>query len=123
MTVNEITHEIIGAAIEVHRVIGPGLLETAYQQCLAREMNLRKMTFQEQIRLPVEYKGMQVDCGYRLDFLVAEEVVVELKTVEKLQPIHQAQILTYMKLGHWKTGLLINFHTPVLKEGIRRFVL
>ncbi|MGH2593473.1 MAG: GxxExxY protein [Anaerolineae bacterium] len=123
MELNEITEPIIGAAIEVHRHLGPGLLESAYEECLCRELSLRQVPFERQRQLPVEYKGLNLDCGYRLDLLVAEAVVVEIKAVEDLLPIHEAQLLTYLRLGGWKVGLLINFNVPVLKRGIRRRVL
>ena len=120
---NALTGQIIGAAIEVHRALGPGLLESAYEECLARELALRGVPFDRQWELPVSYKGVKLDCGYRLDLLVAGEVVVELKAVEKLLPIHDGQMLTYLRIGEWKVGLLINFNVPVLKQGIRRKVL
>jgi GxxExxY protein len=120
---NDLTKAIIGAAIEVHRAIGPGLLESAYQECLAWELSLRRMEFEREKPLLLEYKGKRLECGYRLDFLVAGEVVVEIKAVDLLLPIHQAQLLTYMELGGWQVGLLINFHVPVLKNGIKRLVL
>ncbi|MBK9712834.1 MAG: GxxExxY protein [Kouleothrix sp.] len=123
MKVSEITSEIIGAAIEVHRTLGPGLLESAYEQCLCRELSLRRLAFEQQRSLPVEYKGLRLDCGYRLDLLVMETVVVEVKSVAALLPIHEAQLLTYLRLGGWKVGLLINFNVPVLKQGIKRLVL
>ena len=123
MEINEITEATIGAAIEVHRALGPGLLESAYEECLCRELDLRQVAFERQRQLPVEYKVLLLDCGYRLDLLVAGEVVVEVKAVENLLPIHQAQVLTYLRLGGWKAGLLINFNVPVLKQGIRRLVL
>lgn len=119
----EITEKIIGAAIEVHKAIGPGLLESAYEECLACELHLRKLHFERQVALPVTYKGVRLDCGYRLDFLVEKAVVLELKAVESLEPIHEAQVLTYLKLGGWTVGLLINFNKPVLKHGIKRIVL
>lgn len=122
MEPNDVTRAIIGAAIEVHRALGPGLLESAYEECLCRELALRKIPFEKQRPLPVEYKGVLLDCGYRLDLLVANTVVVELKTVEELLPIHEAQVLTYLRLGGWKIGLLVNFNVAVLKNGIRRFV-
>jgi GxxExxY protein len=122
MKVNEVSQAIIGAAIEVHRSLGPGLLESAYEECLAREFDLRQIPFQRQKMLPVEYKGVTLDCGYRLDFLVAEIVVVEVKAIDTLLPLHEAQMLTYLKLGGWKIGLLINFHVTLLKNGIRRLV-
>jgi GxxExxY protein len=123
LKINEVTEAIIGAAIEVHRTLGPGLLESAYQECLAREMTLRQIAFEREKPLPLEYKGAKLDCGYRLDFLIAELVVVEVKAADSLPPISQAQLLTYMKLGGWKVGLIINFHAPLLKEGIKRLVL
>ena len=122
MNINIISEEIIGAAIEVHRAIGPGLLESAYEECLCRELALREIPFKRQQPLPVVYKGIRLDCGYRLDLLVKEQVVVEIKSVELLLPIHEAQLLTYLKLGRWKLGLLINFNERVLKHGIRRMV-
>lgn len=123
MKINQITEMVIGSAIEVHRVLGPGLLESAYEECLCRELALRQVLFERQRQLPIEYKGIRLDCGYRLDLLVAETVVVEVKAVETLLPIHEAQLLTYMRLGGWKVGLLLNFNVPVLKRGIRRLVL
>jgi GxxExxY protein len=123
LTVNELTQVVIGAAIEVHRALGPGLLESAYEECLCRELELRQVPFERQYALPVEYKGLRLDCGYRLDALVAGCLVVELKAVEALTPIHEAQLLTYLRLGGWKAGLLINFNVPLLKQGIRRIVL
>jgi GxxExxY protein len=123
MDLNEITEQIIGAAIEVHRALGPGLLESAYEECLCHELTLRRLAFERQKPLPVEYKGTKLDCGYRLDLLVEALVVVEIKAVEVIQPIHEAQLLTYLKLGGWKLGLLINFNVPFLKDGIRRRIL
>ena len=121
--INEISQGIIGAAIEVHRALRPGLLESVYEECLSRELTLRSIPFERQKLLLIEYKGVTLDCGYRLDFLVTGKVVVEVKAVETLLPIHQAQILTYMKLGGWKLGLLINFHVPLLRDGIKRLAL
>jgi len=121
--INEISQAIIGAAIEVHRTLGPGLLESAYEQCLSHEFSLRNIPFERQKPLPVDYKRILLDCGYRLDFLVAGLVVVEVKAMECLLPIHQAQLLSYLKLGGWKLGLLINFHTALLRDGIKRVVL
>lgn len=123
MKTEELTHRIIGAAIEVHRAIGPGLLESAYEECLCEELTLRQIQFERQRALPVVYKGMRLECGYRLDLLVANIVVVEVKAIENILPIHEAQLLTYLKLGGWKIGLLINFNVPMLKQGIRRLVL
>ena len=123
MKVNQLTEAIIGAAIEVHRALGPGLLESAYEECICRELSLRRISFERQRALPVEYKGLHLDCGYRIDLLVADLVVVEIKAAEKLLPIHEAQLLTYLRLGGWQVGLLINFNVPVLKRRIRRRVL
>ncbi len=120
MEINEITAKIIGAAIEVHRILGPGLLESAYEKCLCLELGWRGMPYEKQKDLFVEYKGVKLDCGYRLDLVVADKVIVELKTVEQILPIHEAQLLTYLKLTGIKIGLLINFNVPVLKEGIKR---
>jgi GxxExxY protein len=119
----ELTGQIIAAAIEVHRGLGPGLLESAYQACLAQEFTVRGLSFEQEKPLPVEYKGVRVDCGYRLDFLAAGRVVVELKTVDAIAPVHEAQLLTYLKLTGCRVGLLINFNVPVLKNGIKRRVL
>jgi GxxExxY protein len=121
--VNVLTREIIGAAIEVHRHLGPGLLESAYVKCLTRELCLKKIPFKREWPLPVIYKGIRLDCTYRLDLLVADAVVVEIKSVEALTPIHEAQLLTYLKLGGWQVGLLINFNVEVLRTGIHRRVL
>ncbi|MBZ4660707.1 MAG: GxxExxY protein [Desulfacinum sp.] len=123
MEVNEITSAIIGAAIEVHRHLGPGLLESTYEECLAHELSLRGISFRRQHPLPLAYKGRTLDCGYRLDFLVEDQVIVELKACEKIEPIHKAQVLTYLRLTGCPVGLLINFHTAVLKDGIHRIVL
>ena len=123
MTDRELTHAIIGAAIQVHRQLGPGLLESAYEECLARELTIRSVSFERQKALPVVYKGAKLDCGYRLDLLVDGRVVAELKAVEALAPIHDAILLTYLKLSGCKIGLLINFNCAVLKDGIRRRVL
>lgn len=120
--VNEVTESVIGAAIEVHRHLGPGLLESAYEECLCRELWLRQIPFERQQPLPLAYKGLQLECGYRLDRVVAQTVVVEIKSVEALLPIHEAQLLTYLRLGGWKIGLLLNFNTPVLTKGLRRLV-
>lgn len=120
---SELTHRIIGAAIEVHKSLGPGLLESAYQICLARELALRQIEFEQEKPIPIHYKGVALDCGYRLDFVVENRVVVELKAVEKALPVHEAQLLTYLKLTGCKVGLLINFNIPVLKDGVTRLVL
>ena len=120
---NEITERIIVAAIEVHRVLGPGLLESAYEECLCHDLTLSGISFERQRPLPVEYKGIQLECGYRFDLLVENAVVVEIKAVSAIEPIHEAQLLTYLRIGGWKVGLLINFNGPVLKSGIRRRIL
>ena len=118
-----LSKQIIGAAIEVHKALGPGLLESAYQACLCHELALRGIPFEAQVPLPLVYKGVSVDCGYRLDLLVEGLVVVEIKSVNCLEPIHEAQILTYLRLTGLWLGLLINFNVPMLKQGIKRKVL
>jgi GxxExxY protein len=123
MNANEITEQIIGAAIKVHRVLGPGLLESAYEECVCHDLTLSGLSFERQRPLAVEYKGIKLECGYRLDLLVENAVVVEVKAVSAIEPIHEAQLLTYLRVGGWKVGLLINFNVPVLKNGIRRRVL
>lgn len=122
LDINKTTESVIGAAIEVHRHLGPGLLESAYEECLCEELSLRKIPFKRQVTLPVAYKGKKLDIGYRVDLLVNDEVVVELKTVETILPIHEAQTLTYMRLGGWQVGLILNFNVTVLKNGIKRLV-
>jgi GxxExxY protein len=123
MTDNQITHAIIGAAIEVHKYLGPGLLESAYEECLAHELSLRNLRIERQKPIPVVYKETKLECGYRIDLLVEDEIVVELKAVEGLAPIHEAIVLTYLRLSGHKLGLLINIHVATLKEGVRRFIL
>ena len=120
MDINHLTGKVIGAAIEVHKTLGPGLLESAYEECLCRELQLSKFSYERQKSLPVEYKGVMLDCGYRLDLVVEGKLIVELKSCDTLQPIHEAQLLTYLKLTNIKVGLLINFNVPVLKDGIKR---
>ena len=122
LDINKTTETIIGAAIEVHRHLGPGLLESAYEECLCEELSLRKIAFKRQIALPVSYKSKKLDIGYRIDLLINDEVVVELKTVESILPIHEAQTLTYMRLGGWQVGLILNFNVVILKSGIKRLV-
>jgi GxxExxY protein len=119
----QLTGQIIGAAIEVHKALGPGLLESAYEECLCRELRLRGLGFERQITVPVIYKGLSLDCGYRIDLLVDRTVVVELKSVDTVLPIHEAQLLTYMKLLEKRVGLIINFNVPILTKGIFRKVL
>jgi GxxExxY protein len=118
----KLTEAIIGAAIEVHRALGPGLLESAYLTCLKREMDLVGLRWQADVPVPVEYKGVKLDCGYRIDLIVEDTVVVELKAVEKLLPVHQAQVITYLRLTGKPVGLLINFNVPLLKDGIKRLI-
>jgi GxxExxY protein len=119
---NKITERVIGACIEIHRQLGPGLLESAYEECLCYELAQHGLNFERQQALPVVYKGVRLDCGYRLDIVVEDAVILELKTVEKLLPIHEAQLLTYLKLTGLTLGLLLNFNVPVLKDGLRRVV-
>ncbi|MEZ6125727.1 MAG: GxxExxY protein [Planctomycetaceae bacterium] len=123
MEFDSLSNRIIGCAIEVHRHLGPGLLESTYEQCLAHELRRSNVAFQVQLAQPVRYKDVLLDCGYRIDLLVENQVVIELKSVERLLAIHEAQLLTYMKLTQIRTGLLINFNVTRLKDGIKRFVL
>ncbi|WP_081752790.1 GxxExxY protein [Kallotenue papyrolyticum] len=119
---DRVSREVIGAAIEVHKTLGPGLLESAYEACLCYELQLRGIAFERQVPLPIVYKGVRLDCGYRLDLLVENLLIIELKAVEQIEPIHDAQLLTYLRLtGIW-LGLLINFNVPVLRQGIKRLV-
>ena len=122
MEINKITQNIIGCAIEVHKSLGPGLLESAYEECLAFELNKAGLSIKRQLPTPVVYKDVKLDCGYRIDILVENTVVIELKVVDEFNPVHQAQMLTYMKFSKMKVGLLINFNVTVLKNGIRRFI-
>ena len=119
----QITGEIIGAAIEVHKALGPGLLESAYEACLAFELVQRGLRVEQQKPLPIVYRGVTLECGYRLDLLVAESVIVEIKAIERLAPIHDAQVLSYLKLSGHKVGLLINFNVQAVKDGIPRLVI
>lgn len=123
ISVNQLTQEIIGAGIAVHRALGPGLLESVYQKCLCQELALRGIPFQYELPIPLEYRGLRLEAGYRLDLLVAGRVVVEVKAIESIAAIHEAQLLTYLRLGGWNVGLLMNFNVVVLKDGIRRRVL
>ena len=120
MTERELTEKVIGCAIEVHRVLGPGLLESTYQQCLAHELKVSSIPFQLEALLPVDYKGVNLDCGYRLDFLVDGRLILELKAVDEVSGLHQAQLMTYMRLAKVSVGLLINFNVTRLVDGIRR---
>ena len=123
MRINQMTQTIIGAAIEVHRYLGPGLLESAYEAALCRELDLQSVSYQRQKPLPLTYKGIMLPTNYRLDLVISDAVVVEVKAVETLLPIHDAQLLTYLKLGGYPVGLLLNFNVPILRDGIRRKVL
>jgi len=118
-----LTEKIIGFAIGIHRDLGPGLLESAYEECLCYELEQGGLSFRRQAALPVVYKSVRLECGYRMDIVVEDQVIIELKTVERLLPIHEAQMLTYLKLSGIRTGLLLNFNVPVLKDGIRRMLL
>ena len=118
--INDLTGEVIGAAIEVHKALGPGLLESAYEECLCYELKLRGIQFERQVELPIEYKGTKMNCGYRMDIVADNQLILELKSCEALHPIYEAQLLTYLRLTGTKVGLLINFNVPVLKEGIKR---
>ena len=120
MDINNLTGNVIGSAIEVHKALGPGLLESIYEECLCIEFNKRNIAFERQKELTIEYKHITLDVGYRVDIIVSGELIVELKACETLLPIHEAQLLTYLKLSGIKYGLLINFNVPVLKEGIKR---
>jgi len=119
---NLLTGKIIGCAIEVHKELGPGLLESAYEQCRCHELALQGVAFERQVPVPVIYKGIKLDCGYLMDLVVEGQILVELKTVEKILPIHEAQLLTYLKLYHRPVGLLVNFNVPVFKTGVKRIV-
>ena len=123
MKFSELSNKVIGCAIEVHKALGPGLLESTYEQCLAQELNLNNISFKLQHPMPVQYKGTRLDCGYRVDVLVEDEIILELKSVEALKGIHEAQLLTYMKLAEIKKGFLINFNVKILKDGLKSFVL
>ncbi len=122
MEINEITGEIIGCCIEIHKELGPGLLESAYEECLAYELSNSGLFFERQKPLPIRYKEIQIEYGYRMDFIVENQVVVELKSVEIINNVHTAQILTYMRFSEMNAGLLINFNVSVLKNGIKRFI-
>ena len=123
MEFDQLSKQVIGLAIEVHRELGPGLLESTYEKCLAFELETHNIECVTQLALPVKYKEINLDCGYRVDIMVEQRLIVELKSVNSLQRIHEAQLLTYMKLAHIKIGLLINFNTRLLKSGIKRLVL
>jgi GxxExxY protein len=118
-----LTDSVIGAAIEVHRALGAGLLESAYEECLCHELECHNLEFSRQVALPVRYKAISLDCAYRLDVVVENQLILELKAVDKLLPIHDAQLLTYLRLSGLRTGLLMNFNVPVLKDGLKRMML
>ena len=120
---SDLSNRVIGCAIEVHRTLGPGLLESTYQQCLARELHLSDIDFILEHPLPVEYKGIHLNCGYRIDILIENEIILELKAIEEFKGIHEAQLLTYMKLSNIKQGFLLNFNVRKLKDGLKSFVL
>ena len=119
---NNLTDQIIGSAIDVHKELGPGLLESAYQTCLAIELGQREISYEREVELAIEYKGLKVDANYRLDFIVEDSIILEIKSVERIIPIHEAQLLTYLRLSGKKLGLLINFNVPLLKDGIKRLI-
>ena len=123
MDIELLSNQAIGAAIEVHRALGPGLLESVYQRCLCCELELRGIPYRAQVELPVVYKGMKLDLGFRLDILADEQLILELKAIDQLHPIHEAQLLAYLRLADLRLGLLINFNVPLLKNGIRRLIL
>ena len=118
-----LTEKVIGIAIDVHRALGPGLLESAYEACMCHDLADQKVDFKRQVAIPVTYRSVELDCGFRIDLMIEERLIVELKAVERLLPLHQAQLLTYMRLSGHLTGLLINFNVPVLKDGLKRLVI
>ena len=120
--INQLSSKIIGAAIEVHKTLGPGLLESAYEECLCHELSIQGLLFEKQKPLSVDYKGKKLDCGYRMDIVVEKEVIIELKSCEKVEPIHKAQLLTYLKLSGLNLGLILNFNVPLMRDGIVRIV-
>jgi GxxExxY protein len=122
MNLNKLSNIIIGAAIEVHKILGPGLLESAYEECLCKEFILRNLSIERQRPLPLEYKGEKLECGYRLDIVVEQEIIIELKACKEIEPIHKAQLLTYLKLSELSLGLLLNFNVPLMRDGIVRIV-
>ena len=122
MGIDHLTDSVISSAIEVHRALGPGLLESAYEMCLCRELDLRQISFERQKPIPIAYKGIKLDCGYRADLVVDGRLLIEIKSVDAIAAIHEAQLLGYLKLGRWQIGLLINFNVQLLKSGIRRRV-
>ena len=123
MDIDRLTDSVIGSGIEVHRALGPGLLESTYEMCLCRELDLRQISFERQKSIPIAYKGIKLDYGYRADLVVDGRLLIEIKSVDAIAAIHEAQLLGYLKLGRWQIGLLINFNVQLLKSGIRRRVL
>jgi len=123
MVRDALTERVIGLAIEVHKSLGPGLLESVYEDCVCHELRTHGIEYQRQLALPVSYKGLQLEAGFRIDAVVERRLVLELKAVDQILPVHEAQLLTYMKLGNYRTGLLLNFHVALLKDGIKRMVL
>jgi GxxExxY protein len=123
MEFDPLSNRVLGCALEVHRALGPGLLESVYEQALAFELTSAGLPLETQVALPVAYKSVKLDCGFRLDLVVDRSLVIELKSVEKLLPLHEAQLLTYLRLGRYRTGLLLNFNVPLFKDGIKRLVL
>lgn len=121
MLINQVTNKIIGCALEVHKILGPGLLESAYEECLTHELLSQGLIVERQLPVPVIFKNIRLECGYRIDLLVENSVIIELKSIDEFAPVHEAQILTYMKLANKEIGLLINFNVNLLKEGIRRY--
>lgn len=120
---SDLTEQIIGSAIAVHKALGPGLMESAYEQCLCHEMNCSGLQFRRQVRMPVEYRGVKLDCGYRIDLMVADRVIIEIKSVRTVLPVHKAQLLTYLRLSGKQVGLILNFNVTTLRDGIVRKVL
>jgi GxxExxY protein len=121
MLINQVTKKIIGCALEVHKILGPGLLESAYEECLTHELSNQGLIVERQLPVPVVFKNIRLECGYRIDLLVEKSVIIELKSIDEFAPVHEAQILTYMKLANKEIGLLINFNVNLLKDGIRRY--
>lgn len=122
MDLNKLSGEIIGAAIEVHKNLGPGLLESTYEECLCFELSLQSIEFKRQVSLPVIYKDNKIDCGYRIDIVVEKSIILELKAIDSILPIHKAQLLTYLKLSNLRLGFLLNFNIPLMRDGIHRMV-
>ena len=122
MDLNQLSSKIIGAAIEVHKTLGPGLLESTYEECLCYELDLQVVKFERQVNLPVHYKNKQLDCGYRVDIIAERSIILELKAVDAIRPIHKAQLLTYLKLSNLQLGLLLNFNIALMRDGIHRIV-